>query len=48
MERKPRVLVLGGPLEYVDRRYLENFQRDYEVHVYFTPKTLLFVEGGLD
>ena len=30
---KKKVLVLGSPLDYIDRQYLANFEHDYQLHV---------------
>ncbi len=30
---KPKVLVLGSPLDYVDKRYYDQFEEDYDVDV---------------
>jgi hypothetical protein len=33
MPSKRKVLVLGSPLDYVEREYFDNFKKDYTVDV---------------
>ena len=30
---KPKVLVLGSPLDYIDKEYLDQFKADYDLDV---------------
>ena len=32
---KPKVLVLGGPLDYIDKQYREDFEKDYVLDVWY-------------
>ncbi len=33
MNARKKVLVLGSPLDYVDKQYLEDFQKKYQLDV---------------
>ena len=54
MSSKPKVLILGSPLDYIDNDYLNEFQKDYDVDVSFemsvrkfSPKQTRFFSNGL-